>query len=301
MKPLNSSSQGLMLGFFGVLIFSLTMPMTKIALANGALSAWFAWGGRVVLAALAGLLFLWLTRAKNPPRDAWWPLVGTTVGVVFGWPLLNALALQSAPSSHAAVINGILPLVTAVIGAFLNRERLSRRFWNCALAGTALVCGYAWWRADGALHAADWLMLAAVLIGGLGYACGAIAAKHLSGPEVISWALVIGLPGAFIFAVLNAPSADQLTIIPLKSWWAFVYMGLMSQWVGFFFWYRGLLLGGIAKVSQVQLIQLFLTLGFSALLLKERISPSMFIVAFLTLLLIFLGRRSALKLKLKHT
>lgn len=279
-----------MLGSLAVLIFSLTMPVTKIALAGDAMSAWFVWSGRTVVAAFSGIAYLLVTNRKLPPRQAWWPLIGTTGGVVFGWPLLNTLALQWVSSSHSAVINGILPLATAVIGATLNRERLPRAFWVCAVVGTCLVCGYAWIRASGTLHTPDALLLLGVLLGGLGYACGAMSTKYMSGPEVISWALILGLPITLPLMLLASPLS--LAAVSGESWLAFVYLGLMSQWIGFFFWYRGLLMGGIAKVSQVQLVQLFLTLGFSALLLGESIEPMMLFVAVATVALIFLGRRT---------
>lgn len=287
---MNSHSRGLTLGLIGVIIFSLTMPMTKIAMTDGLLSPWFVWAGRAVLAAVAGIVYLIATHAPLPPRKAWLPLAGATAGIVFGWPLLNTFALQTVPSSHAAVVNGILPLATAVIGATLNRESLSRRFWACALAGTLLVCGYAWLRAHGELHSADTLMLVGVVLGGLGYACGAMATRYLTGPQAISWALILGLPGTLVLALANLP--PQPTAVSISAWLAFVYLGLMSQWIGFFFWYRGLALGGIARVSQVQLLQLFFTLAFAALLLRESIEPAMFVVALLTVVLIAAGRRA---------
>lgn len=293
---MGSSAKGLMLGALGVLIFSLTMPVTKIALSGDAMSAWFVWSGRTVLAAFAGIAYLLLVKGKFPPSAAWWPLVGTAAGVVFGWPLLNTIALQWVSSSHSAVINGILPLATAVIGARLNREHLPRAFWICAVAGTCLVCGYAWVHASGALRIPDALLLLGVLLGGLGYACGAISAKYMSGPEVISWALLLGLPVTLPLMLLASP--PDLAEVSVKAWVAFAYLGLMSQWIGFFFWYRGLLMGGIAKVSQVQLVQLFLTLGFSALLLGESIEPMMLFVAVATVSLIGLGRRTRTRLSM---
>lgn len=286
-----------MLGALGVLIFSLTMPVTKIALSGDAMSAWFVWSGRTVLAAFAGIAYLLLRKGKFPPREAWWPLIGTAGGVVFGWPLLNTIALQWVSSSHSAVINGILPLATAVIGATLNREHLPRAFWICAVAGTGLVCGYAWVHASGTLRMPDALLLLGVLLGGLGYACGAMATKYMSGPEVISWALLLGLPLTLPLMVFASP--PDLAAVSVKAWSAFVYLGLMSQWIGFFFWYRGLLMGGIAKVSQVQLVQLFLTLGFSAWLLGEAIEPMMLFVAVATVSLIFLGRRTKASLSMR--
>ncbi len=287
---MNPQSSGLIFGAIGVLIFSLTMPMTKIAMAGDVLSPWFVWAGRAVLAAVAGVVYLLATRAPLPPRAAWWPLAGATLGIVFGWPLLNTIALQTVTSSHAAVVNGILPLATAVIGAWLNRESLPSRFWACAVAGTLLVCGYAWQRAHGELHVADALMLVSIVLGGLGYASGAMATRHLSGPQAISWALILGLPGTLAIALWSAPTLP--VVAPASVWFAFIYLGLMSQWIGFFFWYKGLAMGGIARVSQVQLIQLFFTLGFAALLLNESIEPMMFAVALLTVALIAIGRKS---------
>jgi drug/metabolite transporter (DMT)-like permease len=290
---MNPQTSGLILGAIGVLIFSLTMPMTKIAMAGDLLSPWFVWAGRTVLAAGAGIVYLLATRAPWPPRAAWWPVAGATLGIVFGWPLLNTLALQTVPSSHAAVVNGILPLSTAVIGAWLNRETLSRRFWACAVGGTALVCAYAWQRTQGELHAADALMLLGIVMGGLGYASGAMATRHMSGPQTISWALILGMPGTLALTLWSAPTATAAAAAPSAAWLAFVYLGLMSQWIGFFFWYKGLARGGIARVSQVQLIQLFFTLGFATLLLRESIEPAMFLVATLTVALIAIGRRAA--------
>jgi drug/metabolite transporter (DMT)-like permease len=291
----NSATQGLLLGAVGVLIFSLTLPMTKIAMEGGILNAWFAWAGRTVLGALAGIAFLVFKgyglppRAMLPPRAAWWPIAGATVGIVFGWPLLNTIALQSTQASHAAVVNGILPLATAVIGAWLNREKLSKRFWICAVLGSALVCGYAWSRAHGEFHRADALLLLGVALGGFGYACGAIATKHMSGPEVITWALILGLPITTAITWYSQPI--QFGAASMKSWLAFAYLGLMSQWIGFFFWYRGLALGGIAKVSQVQLVQLFCTLTFSAMLLSESIDAAMIFVAMATVTIVAVGRK----------
>jgi drug/metabolite transporter (DMT)-like permease len=286
---LNASIRGLWLGAAGVVVFSLTMPMTRLALEGEGLSPWFVWAGRTVLAVAAGVIYLTATRTTWPPRPAWWPLAGATAGIVLGWPLLNTIALQWVPASHAAVLNGVLPLMTAMLGAWFGRERLSRGFWLCAVAGTLLVCGYAWFRGGSGFSLADGLILVSLALGGLGYAAGAIATRHMSGPAVISWALILGLPCTLPVALASAPDwrAPSAT-----AWLAFAYLGLMSQWVGFLFWYRGLALGGIARVSQVQLMQLFGTLAFSALLLGERIDLAMGVVAAMTVGLIALGRRA---------
>lgn len=285
----NAATKGLLLGVIGVLVFSATLPMTKIAMTGGALDAWFAWAGRTVLGAFAGIVYLLAKRHGLPPKRAWLPILGASLGIVFGWPLMNTIALQWTQASHAAVINGVLPLATAVIGASLNRERLSPRFWICAVLGSAIVCTYAWYRGGGDFTLVDLFLLVGVALGGFGYACGAMATKHVSGPEVITWALVIGLPITTMITWLTAPRDPSA--VSTVSWSAFIYLGLMSQWIGFFFWYRGLSLGGIAKVSQVQLIQLFCTLTLSAILLKESIDAAMIFVATITLTAVAMGRR----------
>ncbi len=294
-KPLfhepTTAARGMIWGLLGVLIFSLTAPMTRLALHERVLSPWFVWAGRGVIGAVASLIYLWLTRAPWPPRRVWGSLLGTTLGIVFGWPLLNTLALQSVPSSHAAVINGILPLSTAVMGAWLNRERHSGKFWLCAVSGALLVCGYAWQRAQGTLHWTDALMLLGVVLGGFGYASGGVTARVLTGPQTICWALLLAVPWLIPVAWASAPS--NWRSIPLSAGLAFGYLCLMSQWLGFFFWYRGLALGGIARVGQVQLLQLFFTLGFSALLLHEAVDQAMWLVAVATFALILLGRRAS--------
>ncbi len=284
-----AATRGLLIGAVGVLIFAATLPMTKIALQGGVLNAWFAWSGRTVLGAVAGIAYLLWKRHRLPAKAAWWPVVGATLGIVFGWPLVNTIALQFTQASHAAVVNGILPLATAVIGAALNREKLSRRFWVCAVLGSAVVCTYAWMRGGGDFSRIDLLLLLGVALGGFGYACGALATRYLSGPEVISWALILALPITTVITLFSAPTTPQ-SASP-TSWLAFVYLGLMSQWIGFFFWYRGLAIGGIAKVSQVQLVQLFCTLVFSALLVGEAIDIKMLVVASLTVAIVAVGRR----------
>ncbi len=283
------ATKGLLLGAVGVLIFAATLPMTKIAMEGGVINAWFAWAGRTVLGASAGIVYLLVKKHGLPPRAAWWPIIGATVGIVFGWPLVNTIALQFTQASHAAVVNGILPLATAVIGAWLNREKLSKRFWVCAVLGSLVVCAYAWSRAGGDFKRIDALLLLGVALGGFGYACGAMATKYLSGPEVISWALIIALPITTAISWYTMPAVPSAA--HTKSWFAFAYLGIMSQWIGFFFWYRGLALGGIAKVSQVQLIQLFCTLVFSAILLSESIDLKMIAVAILTVTIVAVGRK----------
>lgn len=258
---------GLVQGFVGVAIFSLTLPFTRLAVAE--LSPWLVAFGRMAIAGLLGAMLLAVLREPLPQRRDWPALAGVAVGVVLGFPLLTSLALRTVDSSHGAVVLAVLPLVTAMAAVLLGGERPTRRFWIWAVAGTAIVVAFTVARSGGAPGAGDMLLLAACCLAAIGYALGAGLSRASSGLVVIAWALVLALPvtlpTAAILTVADPPAAH------LPAWLGFAYVSVMSQLVGFLFWYRGLALGGTARVGQVQLVQVFLTLVASAALLGERL------------------------------
>lgn len=267
----SDESRGLWLGALGVTIFALTLPMTRLAVGTPEapqMSGVFIALGRAVVAAALSLLFLAATRAPLPPRSDWLPLVITSAGVVFGFPLFTSVAMRYVEAVHASVIVGVLPLATAGVAARLHHQRPSAGFWLCAALGGALVVGFAVLRSGHAglhIHLADLLLLGAMACAAVGYAYGAQLSQHMRADHVICWALVIALPLTLPAALWTLPGG------PLKasSWWAFAYVAVFSMWLGFFAWYRGLALGGTVRVSQVQLIQPFLGMLFAVPLLGE--------------------------------
>ena len=244
-------------------------------------------GRAIVAALLAGVTLAW-ARSPWPALSLWPRLAVVAAGVVVGFPLFSAWALRQVPASHGAVVIGLLPLATAVAGAWLAHERPSRRFWICALCGSAVVVGFALWQGGGAPHVADLLLVAAVVSAAIGYAEGARLARELGSWQVISWALVLAAPLLAVPALLAAPA--DAAAVPWQSWTGFAYVAVVSMYVGFFAWYRGLALGGIAAVGQVQLVQPFLTIFASALLLGERVDLATFVAAALVIAAIALGR-----------
>ncbi|WP_236025249.1 DMT family transporter [Arenibaculum pallidiluteum] len=288
--PLASKDEtrGLLMGFLGVAIFAATLPMTRLAVAE--LDAAFVGIGRAVLAGLLALAWLGATRAPLPARGQVGTLVLVAAGVVLGFPLFSSLALRDAPASHAAVINGLLPLGTALMAAWRGGERPSPAFWGCAVAGSALVVGFALAQGGGGLGGSDWLMLCAVAAGSLGYAEGGRLATVMGGPRVICWALVVALPLTLPVTVWLGWSRG-LAASP-AAWASFAYVGVFSMFLGFFAWYRGLALGGVARVGQVQLVQPFLTLAIAALIGGEAIGPVTWLVAVAVVGVIALGRRT---------
>jgi drug/metabolite transporter (DMT)-like permease len=278
--------RGLVLGFIGVAAFSLTLPATRVAVAS--LDPVFVGLGRAVVAAVLAAITLAAMRASWPKRELWARLLVVAAGVVVGFPLLSAWAMQRVPASHGAVVVGLLPLATAAAGAWLAHERPHRRFWICAVLGSAVVIGFALLQGGGAFHVADLLLLGAVASAAIGYAEGARLSRILGGWQVISWALILSAP---LLVVPTVVAAGDLRNVPPAAWLGFAYVAVVSMYVGFFAWYKGLALGGIASVGQVQLLQPFMTIAFSAAMLGERIDASTFVAAALVVATIAIGRR----------
>ncbi|RIY01989.1 DMT family transporter [Aureimonas flava] len=258
-------------GLLGVVIFSGSLPATRLAV--GGFSPLFLTSARAVIAAVLAVSFLAVLRQGRPARADLPALAVVALGVVVGFPLLTALALQHVTSAHSIVFIGLLPLATALFGVLRGGERPKPAFWLFACAGAALVCGFALHQGGRASLHGDLLMVAAVLACGLGYAEGAGLSRRLGGWQVISWALVLALPPMAVLALLTMPAGWGAIGAP--AWAGLAYVSVFSMLVGFVFWYRGLALGGIAGVGQLQLLQPFFGLGLAGLLLGEPVAPGM--------------------------
>jgi drug/metabolite transporter (DMT)-like permease len=261
-------------GFLGVLIFSLSLPATRVAVAD--FDPVFLTVARASIAGLLGLAMLLLFREKRPSRDQVLSLCVVALGVVLGFPLLTALALQTITSAHSTVYVGLLPLATAIFGLLRGGERPSPAFWLFSCLGSAFVAGFAAYESGATLARGDVLMLGAIVVCGLGYAEGAKLSRVLGGWQVISWALVISLPVMVALMFWRWPLS--FSHVGFAAWAGLAYVSVFSMLIGFIFWYRGLALGGIAAVGQLQLLQPFMALGWAALLLHEQVSPLMLVV-----------------------
>lgn len=263
-------------GFIGVVIFAGSLPATRAAVID--FDPAFLTCTRATIAALLGLALLLVLRQRRPDLREVPSLALVALGVVAGFPLLTALALQHVSSAHSMVFIGLLPLCTAIFGALREGERPRPAFWLFSILGSSFVVGYA---ISGGIEASlqgDLLMLAAIVVCGLGYTEGARLTRKLGGWQVISWALVLSLPVMLPMALLTKPASLDHAGVP--AWIGLAYVSLFSMLIGFIFWYRGLAQGGIAAVSQLQLLQPFFGLGLAALWLHETVSWTMLIVTF---------------------
>jgi drug/metabolite transporter (DMT)-like permease len=290
---LSDATRGFLLGGLGVVIFALTLPMTRLAVGDAAspqLSPVFVTAGRAAVAGLLSIVYLLLTRAPRPQRQHIGPLAVAALGTVVGFPIGISMALREVPAMHAAVVTGVLPLATAAIAVLVTKQRPSAGFWACAVLGCALVLGFAAWKGGGHLSLADGWLLLAMGSAAMGYVAGARAAALLPAQQVICWLLVGSLP--FTLPVMLWAWPD-LAVTPVRAsaWLGFAYAALFSMWLGFFAWYRGLALGGVVRVSQVQLLQPFLALLFAVPVLGEKLDPLTVAFSLAVIAVVFVGRR----------
>jgi len=273
-------------GLLGVIIFSGSLPATRVAVLD--MDPFFLTFLRASIAGLLAAALIAGFREKRPHRSQLVPLVIVALGVVVGFPLLTALALQHVTSAHSIVFLGLLPLTTAIFGVLRGGERPRLAFWIFSVLGSLLVVGFALSQHASASLTGDLLMFAAIIVCGLGYAEGAKLTRKLGGWQVISWALIVALPFMLIASFTTRP--ESFSAFSTSAWIALGYVSLFSMLIGFIFWYKGLALGGIATVGQLQLLQPFFGLGLSAALLHETVDPLM-LVSTLGVILCVAGSR----------
>jgi drug/metabolite transporter (DMT)-like permease len=254
-------------GFVGVVAFSLTVPLTRLAV--GGLSPLFIGSGRAVVAAALATIALAVTRQRLPHGIQWGRLLVVAGGVVVGFPLLTSFALRTSAASHGAVVIALLPAATAVMAVVRGHERPPVSFWTMAAVGAVAALGFAALQGGGFghLHWSDLLLFGAVVAAAIGYAEGGLLSRELGSWQTVSWALVVASPLMVLLTVVaglgDAPHAS------VTQWWAFSYLCVVSMFLGFFAWYRGLAVGPMSTVSQVQLVQPVLSIGWATLLLGE--------------------------------
>ncbi|HKY87784.1 MAG TPA: DMT family transporter [Pseudorhodoplanes sp.] len=279
---------GYVLGFIGVAVFAGSLPATRLAVMH--LDAWFVTSARAAIAGLCALVLLIAMRRPLPPKDAWPRLMLIILGVVFGFPFFTALAMTNVPAAHGGVVLGVLPLATAATAVVLAGERPGLGFWIAAFIGAIVVTAFALRNSSGwSLSQGDLQLALAIVSGGIAYAASGALARTMPGWEVISWALVASLPVSLAAMILLFPANPAA--IPLDAWLGLLYAAVMAQWMGFFFWNAGLAMGGISRVSQVQLIQPFVTVALAAIVNREIIDLQTILFALAVVLTVAIGTR----------
>ena len=288
---MNKETKGMLIGFIGILIFSLTLPVSKIAVLS--FNPYFIAFGRATLAGVVALAYLIYKQEPMPTKTDFTKFVVIALGVVFGFPIFTTVAMTEGSSSHGAVILGMMPLATTVIGVIRFKERPSLGFWLVSLLGAALVVVYALLKNSGSFTYIDGLLVLGGICACVGYVEGGELSRKMNPRSVISWALVISLPINILmsYVTFNAKYFEA----SFFAWTSFIYLSLFPMFIGFFFWYEGLAIGGIARVSQVQLIQPFCTLLAASILLGDSITAINLIFAVLVVSTVILGKSMLVK------
>ena len=285
---MSNESKGMVLGFLGVVAFGLTLPATRFIVPY--FEPIFIGLGRAVMASVVAAFILIATKQSTPNRHQLMQLSVVALGVVVGFPVLTAWAMKTVPASHGGVVLGVLPLATATAAVMVSREKPSAGFWIFSLLGSIVVVIYSLLQGFGSFQLGDLFLIGAILSAGLGYALGGKLSKELGGWQVICWALVISFPFIIFPAWMQAPE-ENFSNLPLNVLLSFLYLALVSQLFGFFLWNKGLALGGIARVSQTQLIQPFVTLLASVFLINETVSLQTILFAVLVVCIVAIGKK----------
>ena len=285
---LSRETLGYGFGLVGVLIFGGTLPATRIAVQT--LNPWFVTFGRAAVAGLCAALVLALLRRPWPDARQRRLLLLSGIMVIFGFPGLMGLAMQTTPAAHGGVVLGLLPLMTAAFGAMWQGVRLPSRFWLLSLAAAALVIGFSLRGGGGHIGQGDLLLFLSALCASTGYIFSADLSRDMPGWEVISWVCAFALPITVPLTLWCWPA--DAAAVTMEGWTAFAYVALFSQFIGFFAWNAGLALGGVAGVSQIQYLQTFFTIGFAAFINREPVGWDTVAVAIAVVALLLLGRKA---------
>lgn len=292
----NKIKRGMLLGFIGVVCFSLTLPATRISVPY--FGETIVGLGRTVIAAIIVATIFIIKKQSLPNKKQLKSLLIVTVGAVLAFPLLTTFAMKSLPVSHGAIELALLPLATAGFALWRGGERPSKRYWIASLIGSIAVIIYAVYLGLGQLQKGDIALIAAVLVLGLSYAEGGKLSKELGSWQVIAWAILIGAP-FFIIPVGFSISVNMLQA-PIEAWISLFYLGVVSQFLAYVAWYGGMSLGGIARVGQIQYLQPFLMIGFSVLFLGESITWITIVLAIIVVICVISGKNALVEKKRVH-
>jgi drug/metabolite transporter (DMT)-like permease len=279
---------GLLLGFVGIVFFGGSLPFTRLAVQ--ALDPWFVTAGRAALPGVLAAIVLLALRRRIPRGPTMLRIVIASICLVAAFPIGMSLAMVSVEASRGGVILGVLPLATAVVGVLLFGERPPWKFWAASILGGTVVVAFTLRDGVGGISIGDAYLVLSIVSAALGYFISGRLAQQMPGWEVISWALVVALPVSLPATIMLWP-ADAFAV-PAASWWGLLYVALMSQYLGFFTWNAGLAIGGVSRVSQVQLLQVFVTLGIAAVLNREQVDLVTWVVAALVVVIVLVGARA---------
>ncbi|OUS00215.1 EamA family transporter [Halobacteriovorax marinus] len=284
---MTNEMKSLIYGIIGVLCFGITLPVTRYI--SPSFDPFFIGSARAFIAGLTAIVVLFLLKAVKPTKAQIRPLLVVTFGAVLGFPVMASFAMKYVPASHGGVVVGLLPMVTAIFGTMITKDKPSFWFWVTSVIGSILIVSFTLLKGGGHFQIGDIALFIAVLCAAIGYAVGGTLSKEMGGKYVICWATIFALPFVLYPAITLFPSDP--TSIAIEHWVGLIYLSLISQLFAFFFWYKALAMGGIARISQLQLTQPVITLSISALFIGELIGLQTIVFAFLIIIVVTINKK----------
>ncbi|MCG8609891.1 MAG: DMT family transporter [Pseudomonadales bacterium] len=263
----SKSTVNYLMGLVAVLAFALTGPLTSISLQS--IDATFSAAYRTTLAGILAAIILTVTKSRFPDRQEYRWLIPAALCVAIGFPYFTSYAMRHTGAIDTGIVFGIIPVLTALCGIFIHRRQMVWKFWLWACCAALIITVF---YVQHGLRLSPFLLCAAV-VAAIGYTAGSKCAQTLGGWQTISWSVVFLLPinGALMISNLEV---DTLSRMSISSFFANTYLGVVSQWLGFFLWYRALS-EDIQRVSQIQVLQPVATAVFATLLLNESLSSGL--------------------------
>ena len=278
-----------------MLIWGATPIVTKLAVAD--VSPLAVGMLRTLCGALFALPLLAAARARFPARrGARAALAVSAMGGFVLFPLLFSLGLGRTSAGHGALLLGILPVLTGLIAALVERRLPGGRWWlGCAvaLAGTVLLVGARFGLgSEGVTWQGDALVLASTLAVASGYVAGAHAAREIGTWPTTLWGLVLG--GAVLVPLVPfAISPAEVLAAPPLALGALAYLGLVTSILGYAAWYWALDRGGIGRTGLAQFLMPPIGLALAVAVLGEALTWPMLLAAAAILGGVALARKKA--------
>lgn len=291
----DNQNLAVLLGLISVMAFSLTLPFAKVAVQ--ALTGLETGLLRCLIAGMVAIPILWLTKSSLPNRLQVKRLFLGSLGIVYGFPIFSAIGMQTVPVSHGAIVLTLMPLTTAVLGSLLTKKPMSVKFWLWSVLGGVLVLGYVVMTYDlESFGFGDVYLVLAMFLGSFGYVQSSRLAScdinPMKGWQVVCWMVVLNLPVIVLLCLLFVDISHVQSMTALQTF-ALLFLGLVSNLLAFFSWNKALAMGGIAKISQLQLLQTFMTYGVAIVFMNEMIDLLSVLVCVLVVVTVYMTQQAA--------
>lgn len=281
---------GIIIGFIGVVIFAGSIPATSLAIEG--FSPLFTTSARALIAGLTAAVILLVMRRQVPKKHLK-TLLTIALLIAFFFPWMMALSLADVGPAHGAVVLGLIPIFSSSISVIITRTKPPFMFWVISALAGIIVMIFALHESGTGLALADIFMVIGAAATALGYNLATKLSEDMPSWEVIAWAVTLFIPASLLASILTwqgMPQATPDTSVAM-IWSGLFYLGVFSMLIGYILFTMGLKLGGVARIGQLQYLQVFLSLGMAAVINNDPLRLETVLTATLVTILVVLAMR----------